>query len=310
LPLIGFAAATVAVVSASAAVPVLRIRYVAAAVLAPLLCALGIRTYIRNFDWRDNVSLWSAAIQTSPASFKPHIGLATALQHAGNPDDLSRSITEGEKALAIMSQLPPELRAPATYARVGTLSARRGDVLGDDSNYRKALAIYRQAIEIDHAVVEHRHAAANGNASDLDAAYPAVYTDIGGVLLRLGRTQEALDAYMQSLRISPDDHRALGAIADILSHTGKPKDALRWAAQAMVTGRTPEEMTRFSDYYREVYGSACELCLRPMDVACQAERDVLARFRDAHRPKLMARYSRLCGEDLGPDSAGVRSPLF
>src|SRR5581483_10561927 len=46
-----------------------------------LVClALAVRTYARNLDWKDDLSLWSSAVEVVPGSAKAHYNLARVLE--------------------------------------------------------------------------------------------------------------------------------------------------------------------------------------------------------------------------------------
>ncbi len=88
--------------------------------LAPVLLGLlittafGVRTWARNRDWRDNYSLWSAAVRTAPLSFKTrwHRRLGQQQLLIRWHDDLDAALLENERSLAILDNLPdpPEQR--------------------------------------------------------------------------------------------------------------------------------------------------------------------------------------------------------
>lgn len=48
---------------------------------ALIIAALGIRTWVRNKDWHDDLSLAIASVKTSPESFKTHMALADSYYH-------------------------------------------------------------------------------------------------------------------------------------------------------------------------------------------------------------------------------------
>src|SRR5208283_3199737 len=65
-----------------------------------LLClACAARTYARNFDWIDERSLWTSAVDVSPGSAKTHYNLGNAL--ARLPGRLPDAIAEYQAALRI-----------------------------------------------------------------------------------------------------------------------------------------------------------------------------------------------------------------
>jgi hypothetical protein len=98
--------------------------------LAPFLLGLlivagfGARTWARNIDWRDNVTLWSAAVQTSPLSFKAHHGLAQAMREEGL--DIDDAIAENERSVAILDSLPDSLNDAEVYFTTGSQYVMKG----------------------------------------------------------------------------------------------------------------------------------------------------------------------------------------
>ena len=67
-----------------------RQRALAWGVLVIVLAALGARTVVRNRDWEDNLSLFSAAVRAAPNSAKTHADLAGEYM-AGSQFDLARA---------------------------------------------------------------------------------------------------------------------------------------------------------------------------------------------------------------------------
>ena len=62
-----------------------RLPRAAPAALALVSVAFAARTYTRNFDWFDDLSLWTSAAQTCPASYKTHTYLASYWVAAKEP---------------------------------------------------------------------------------------------------------------------------------------------------------------------------------------------------------------------------------
>lgn len=71
-----------------------RQRTVALGVLGVVLLALGTRTIRRNLDWRDNPTLFAAAVQAAPDSAKAHTNLAIAYVDADKLDLARKEIQE------------------------------------------------------------------------------------------------------------------------------------------------------------------------------------------------------------------------
>jgi tetratricopeptide (TPR) repeat protein len=94
-----------------------RQRTVAVAAAAAIIAAFGMRTMVRNLDWKDNMSLYSAGVHVSPGSAKMHGNLGGEYQAAVQWD---LAASEYETALRINPDYPDVLAA------YGLLEAWRG----------------------------------------------------------------------------------------------------------------------------------------------------------------------------------------
>jgi len=71
---------------------------VALGVLCFVVAVMGVRTAVRNRDWQDNLTLFSAAVRAAPSSAKMHYALGLAYVKAGQFDLASKEL---ERALQI-----------------------------------------------------------------------------------------------------------------------------------------------------------------------------------------------------------------
>ena len=150
LPAIAFAAGVVAAVYAAG-------KRAGDERLAPVLLGLiamafAARTWVRNLDWRDDLSIGRAAVQASPASFKSHKLLAYALhesdaEHA-NIDARDRGGGKGAGAAQ---------RAAGCAEQCGQLPAHRRLLCGarrafaaeiDIGQRAESAKAYRRALEL------------------------------------------------------------------------------------------------------------------------------------------------------------------
>src|SRR5208283_418038 len=102
LPSIGLAGCVVAAICAlGRQVPRQRLFDIRAAWIAlGLLClACAARTYARNFDWLDDLSLWTSAVDVCPGSAKAHNDLGNALEKL--PGRMPDAIAQYDAALRI-----------------------------------------------------------------------------------------------------------------------------------------------------------------------------------------------------------------
>jgi tetratricopeptide (TPR) repeat protein len=114
-----------------------------AVVLACVACAA--RTYARNSDWKDELSLWSSAAQVCPESAKAHYNLGKAL---GVQPDLPDAIAEYRFSL----------RIDPDHADVHT---NLGNALAAIGRGPEAMAEYWAAMRIEPDRVEPRNDLAN-----------------------------------------------------------------------------------------------------------------------------------------------------
>src|SRR5208337_2957594 len=77
-------------------------------VLAIIVAALAMRTVVRNRDWRDNSSLFSAAVQAVPGSAKMHDALVGEYLLRGQSQGV---LAETQTALSIYPDFPEALKS-------------------------------------------------------------------------------------------------------------------------------------------------------------------------------------------------------
>jgi len=138
-----------------------------------LVClALAARTYTRNFDWNDELSLWTSAVNISPNSAKAHYNLGKALE--GVPGRLPEAIAEYRVSLRI------DPRHADVHTNLANVLSAAPEAVPE------AIAEYQSALRIQP-----------------DRAEP--HNDLANLLSRIpGRLPEAIAEYHAALRIRPD----------------------------------------------------------------------------------------------------------
>ncbi len=182
LPSVGLAGVLVAAVYALSRVRSALVVWVA---LALVCVTFAVRTYARNSDWQDGLSLWTSAAAVSPESAKVHYNLARELERL--PGRLPEAIAEYREAVRI-----EPYRADAHDNLANALS-------GMPDRLPEAIAEYGKALRIDHGLA-------------------AVHNDLANALVRLpGRTDEAIAEYRAALRIQPQNAEIHYNLANALS---------------------------------------------------------------------------------------------
>jgi tetratricopeptide (TPR) repeat protein len=193
------------------------------ALLGLMVVACGVRTWARNNDWHDDLSLGNAAAQASPESFKAHNLLAYALDEADPGHvNIDRVVEEAEKGLAALTALPDARNNANSYLRAGSFYAERGELLrqrdaaGSDAAYRRALELLLRCRAI---------ATAQTAAAVDPARFGVLLLRISEVQRRLGNGVQALDAAVEGRRIQPGNPEIHRQIAAILLEQGRPDEA-------------------------------------------------------------------------------------
>jgi protein O-mannosyl-transferase len=188
---------------------------VQAAILALVCTALGVRTCARNADWATDLSLWSAAAQVSPDSYKAHVNYASFL--AGSKgENLDAALPEIDRSLAILGSIPDGQNSARTWASAGFCYRVKGDRSGETGRlwYEKARDTLLRATRIDQARADlTRSAAAAVGRPPSVSITDLAYLELARVYRRLGDPRSAMDVltYISRQRSDPAIQRELAA---------------------------------------------------------------------------------------------------
>jgi hypothetical protein len=214
--------------------------------LCVILAALGVRTWERNFDWRDNLALWTSAVRAAPNSFKAHMNLASAINDTdSNHSDMSRVnqiIDETERGLSILAPLPDSMNSEAAHVFGGKAYLIKGDVLErrepngqmtitpeSRAAYLRSLEILSQGVSIDRAFnEEHRRdelARGQKESEIRPAGQEELYYTIAAAYIRLNKDDDAFAAAAYSATLSPQYTDAYVTMGDALLAEDRKEDA-------------------------------------------------------------------------------------
>lgn len=253
LPAIGFAGCLVLVIYAIGRRVGLSL--FAPVVLSMIICLFGLRTWERNLDWKDNVTLWMAAVHAAPNSFKTHGELAEALYEADPTySNIDQSIGEAEEGLSILNPLPDSVNNPFPYVNAGNYFAVKGRLLmgrgpgGEMTNtpesllaYQTSLKILLRGVAIDTSTNE-RHrieelAEGKRDSEIVSSSLPSLYITLGITYMRLGDSEDAYRAAIHARSLdaqSPDAYILIGESLDASGH--KEAAAISYMEGSIITG--------------------------------------------------------------------------
>jgi tetratricopeptide (TPR) repeat protein len=317
LPSIGFAGCLVAAVYAvcrrlPARWPGARI--VAPAALALVCGAFAVRTYARNFDWFDDMSLWTSAVKACPDSYKTHTILATKLITTKGAS-LDTAVREADRALAILDPLPASRSFSAAYANAGACYRLKGDTLSAPQNgywFRKALDALLHGQRIDLANNQYAQRGDwSRSATPVKSAWFQLYLELGRAYLRLSDPRKAVEAFQYGRAIQPDvdffeemaiAYRAMGdpqqAAITLMEGLGVDSSHTQFASELVNLYQQTEPR---SCAVRNVAGSVslnldCPLVHGQL---CTASRNVALLYRQMNREPMAVGTARSAIYDLG-----------
>jgi len=149
-------------------------KHIISAFIILLLIGLGHATFMRNFAWINDETLWADAVEKAPNHYRPHHNLGRYYQDQGYK---SKAISEYHEALE-SSFLHRKNEEFVTYYNLGKIYAELRD-------YEKALSFFNIALRM---------------APD----FPPVHNDIAVVFDSKGNYQRAHRYFLNAIALEPD----------------------------------------------------------------------------------------------------------
>jgi len=237
--------------------------YIAALVVVGLF---SLRSYDRNFDWKDDIALFTSGVRECPLSFRCYQSLAFAyLEELGKvpPQEqrppvspkveqmIDRLYQTAEGALPIVDVLPPDKDSSRLYLHLGMYYTRKADSLcmvardgtpidNDESRLwlSRAVDVLRRGEVVDKAFNSGNRAKDidRGTNPDqiADTGMNFLYQVLGPDLIRLGRYTEGLEALNYSLHLSPIDLQPLAQMFNVQIRLGHLPDAAVLAVRILL----------------------------------------------------------------------------
>jgi tetratricopeptide (TPR) repeat protein len=264
--------------------------------LCLVIAAFGARTFMRNFAWTDDLTLWRAAVKVCPNSFKTHKSLAYAMyEQLGspqNPDITIDGIIEvGERALAITRETQIVLLHLGAYYRMkgDSLAHRTPDgalIAGPEALewYRKSAAILAEAVPLDQAFNEdnRQKELRRGRRPEQipDIGNHEIYLNLGMSLIRLGDPAGAVQAYAYMRHLSPANPDSYASIASAQLMMDLREDAIVSLLQTLLLDSSRQEELRvLVNLYQQIDQTGCaivyQMGIPKLNADCPIVRDHL-----------------------------------
>lgn len=203
-------------------------RFALRALVFVIMVLYGVRTYVRNFDWRNDVTLAESALKASPRSFRSFGKLAEAYYQADPLKNVDRIIELGKQGIEIIDPLPNQENGSVSYLALGTYYGLKGErtatrtddgylVMSDRTKewFEKSALVLERGVEIDLEAnaVNRAERGELGNSEIADIGAPELYLYLGMAYARLGLDAKALEAFKYKRHLDPREPDTYGKIA-------------------------------------------------------------------------------------------------
>lgn len=175
-----------------------------AAIVALFLAAFTLQTFARCLEWRDNRTVFEAAVRVNPQSPRAHFVLGKLALDSGDP---AGAIAHLDRVLALRPDHP-------------TAWLEKGNAYADQGRFAAAEHMFRETVRLapTYATAHRNHALALRRLRRLGDAERALrkaalwqpesattWAEIGNLNLQLRRFDEAASAYRRAIELGRDD---------------------------------------------------------------------------------------------------------
>ena len=156
-----------------------------------IVISFSARSFVRNGDWKDNMTLFTRAVAVSPKSARAHGNLGQALAESGKYDD---ALKEFDLFVSI-------------YHDVEKIHINIANIYVDQGKNEEASKEYMKAIKIN-------------------PEYPYGYYHLGYLYDTMGRQEEAIRNYKHAIELKPDYTDALNNLGALYLEMERNREAL------------------------------------------------------------------------------------
>ena len=193
----------------------------------------AVKTYTRNYDWHDDIPLWTKAVQDNPYSNSSYSNLGIGYFKVGDMD-------KAEEMFSKAINLNPN--QPNDWTNIGMIYLKKGEIDNAKANLLQALSlapgyqkahtylgiVYFQEGDTDKAIKEYEMAI----ISDPHLAEP--YNYLGMIAHQQGNYDQALAYYQKSLVLKPDYADVYNNLGNVYRNLGMFDKALYNYQQALL----------------------------------------------------------------------------
>ena len=227
----GLLGCVVLAIYASAQAP--KLKLVPPVVLTLITAGFAVRTWVRNQDWKTDLTIATADVQVSRNSFKLHRLLASSLFESDPAhSNIDQVVVEQEKSLALLDSLPAVLSPLDVYRQAGYYYLVKGDRVREHGLAQSAVAAYQKALEallrclsIDEVSRASYRSRGNPITSALPDGDSQAYLLLSIAYLRSEDPVKAYEAVSKARGLDPLNPQMYRQLSDIFLHQHRNDDA-------------------------------------------------------------------------------------
>lgn len=178
-------------------------------ILLVILIFYSVKTISRNFDWKNNLTLYSSDVEHSSNSSRAHYNLGSEL--SGVAMNETSAEKKQEDLVRALSELNKALKIYPTYQ----------DALNNLG------IVYQNLNQPDSAIISYK------KVIKYDSNYQKGYFNLGVILYKMHRYTEALPYLRKAYQFHPDNETACLLLGDTYGNLGIFDEAIRYLTQCV-----------------------------------------------------------------------------
>ena len=204
-----------------------------------VLLPLVLKTYDRNKDWKDNITLFTADVEAVPNSARAHFSLASALNNSApmeaDPVKKANMLSEAIAGFNTTLDIYPEFAA--AWYNMGVAYYALGEEANAQGAYERAIELNandKQALNNMGVIYFNKKDYANAlsffnRAVEADPSFSDPYANIGAAYHNQRDYPNAITYYLKALSLQPRNRGVLSNLSKAYNNIGDTEKANYYA---------------------------------------------------------------------------------